>query len=86
MVQAQWLSYHRTALLMIRSVSEEYTTPIVRNKWDNYTSELETAGFSEAVVTIYQTTRCYNPGNHNLNLHRRENLNIMNYCRQTPVW
>jgi hypothetical protein len=49
--EAPKLSYRRTESLMIYNVSEKPTTHIVRQKGDDCTSELETAGLSEAVVT-----------------------------------
>jgi hypothetical protein len=35
---------------------------------------MEAASTSEALVNLYQTTRCYNPEDSNLHTHRRENL------------
>jgi hypothetical protein len=41
----------------------------------------------ETLVPIYQTTRCHNPENHNLNNHCRENLQTYNalLCRLFSV-
>jgi hypothetical protein len=35
---------------------------------------MEAARTSETLVKLYQTTRCYNPGDSHLHTHRRENL------------